>query len=75
LPKRKRKNQPDHSERMGPAVYQATIEKYRRIKELNDTHRNVNDVPIDNRKAQEELLSLMAETKPYRERANSLMGF
>ena len=59
---------------MSPADYQEIIAKYRKLKAESDARRDVNDVPIDNAKAQEELLHLMEETKHYRDRANSLMG-
>lgn len=76
MPKRKQSSlsSQDHSVRLSPAAYQATIAKYRKLKAESDARADVNDIPIDNAKAQEELLHLMEETKPYRDRANSLMG-
>lgn len=74
MPKRKTKNKQLHAERLSPATYKATIEKYRKLKAEGDARADANDIPIDNRKAQEGLLVLMEETKPYREHANSLMG-
>lgn len=54
--------------------YHATIAKYQRLRQERLITQKPEDVPIDNAKAQEELLELMEEMKPARLRANSLLG-
>lgn len=73
MPKRKNSNQVT-KEPVNMATYEATIAKYRKLREERLRMQEPEDVTIDNAKAQEELLRLLDETKPARLRANSLLG-
>lgn len=72
MPKRKRKNA-IHKTPVDTVRYHATIAKYRRLRKDRLKTQDPEDVPIDNEKAQAELLELLEETKPLRLRANSLL--
>lgn len=73
MPKGKQKNRVT-KEPVNRATYEATIAKYRKLREERLGQQEPEDMSIDNAKAQAELLELMEEMKPARLRANSLLG-